>query len=244
MASEIHSGNGDGTARAELAVGHSPMPAPQAPLVVGLIGGIGSGKSQVAAAFAERGARVVAGDDLAHDALRQPEIKAQIERRWGKGVLDERGEVQRSRLGAIVFAEPTELRALEAIVHPWIRERIARDVKQARKDPAVRLVVLDAAIMLEAGWNEICDRLVFIDAPAEVRRRRVAGQRGWNLKDLESRERAQLPLTAKAARADHTLDNSGSLDRLGRQVDELLRLWGLTPEVTAPRSGTTGTVEK
>jgi dephospho-CoA kinase len=198
--------------------------------VVGLIGGIGSGKSKVAAAFAARGARVIAGDDLAHEALRQADVKERIAERWGRGVFDERGEVVRGKLAAVVFADPAERLALEAIVHPWIRARIRHDVEEARRDPAVPVVVLDAAIMLETGWNEICDRLVFIDAPKEERLRRVTGQRGWTADDLQARERAQLPLTEKAARADHALDNSGSLDHLGHQVDELLRLWGLTSD--------------
>jgi dephospho-CoA kinase len=237
MGSEINESADDLGTRAALGAAHSPLPIPHFPLVVGLVGGIGSGKSQVAAAFAARGARVISGDDLAHDALRQPEIKTLIDKRWGRGVFDDRGEVQRGKLAAVVFGNPDELKALEAIVHPWITERIRRDVREARRDPAVRLIVLDAAIMLEAGWNDACDRLVFVEAPDEQRRRRVAGQRGWDAKDLEARERAQLPLTAKAARADHTLDNSGSLDRLGRQVDELLRLWGVTPESSARAPG-------
>jgi dephospho-CoA kinase len=218
--------------------------------VVGLIGGIGSGKSKVAAAFAARGARVIAGDDLAHEALRQSEVKARVTERWGRGVFDERGEIQRGKLAAVVFADPAERRALEAIVHPWIRDRIRRDVDEARRDPAVRLVVLDAAIMLETGWNEICDRLVFVDAPNEERLRRVTGQRGWTADELRARERAQLPLTEKAARADHALDNSGSFDRLGCQVEELLRLWGLTPGAPTAvsdvpgRGGTAGRGER
>jgi dephospho-CoA kinase len=222
-------GNGDGTAA-----------IPDSPFVIGLIGGIGSGKSQVAAAFARHGARVISGDELAHEALRQPEVKARIADRWGRDILDDRGEVQRRKLAGIVFADATERRKLEEMVHPWIRSRIRRDVEEARRDPAVRLVVLDAAIMLEAGWNEICDRLVFIDAPKEERLRRVAGQRGWTADDLEARERAQLPLTAKAARADHALDNSSSLDRLGSQVDDLLRLWGLTAAPCPAPSGVRG----
>jgi dephospho-CoA kinase len=220
-------------------------PEPRTPnserkFVVGLIGGIGSGKSKVAAAFAARGARVIAGDDLAHEALRQPEIKARIAERWGRGVFDEHGDVVRRRLASIVFDNPGERRVLEAMVHPWIRDRIRRDVESARHDPAVRLVVLDAAIMLETGWNEICNRLVFVDAPREERLRRVAEQRGWSANELEARERAQLPLTEKAARADHALDNSGSLDRLGCQVDELLRGWGLAPDASGPRMGKSG----
>jgi dephospho-CoA kinase len=188
----------------------------------------------VAAAFATRGARVISGDDLAHEALRQPEVKDRIAARWGAGVFDERGDVRRGKLADVVFADAADLRALEAIVHPWIRERICRDVEAARRDPRVSLIVLDVAIMLEAGWNGVCERLVFVDAPSEVRLRRVAGQRGWNAKDLEARERAQLPLTAKAARADHAVDNSGSLDQLGRQVDELMRRWGLMPDESSP----------
>ncbi len=213
------------------------MTPPERKPVVGLIGGIGSGKSQVAAAFAARGACIVSGDALAHEALRQPGVKAEISARWGGGVFDDSGEVARGKLAAVVFADPAERRALEAMVHPWIRKRIREEVEAARREPAVRLVVLDAAIMLETGWNEICDRLVYVDAPNEVRQRRVAGQRGWSAADLEAREAAQLPLTEKAARADHALDNSGSLDRLGQEVEALLRSWGLTPGPAAPHGG-------
>lgn len=203
--------------------------------VVGLVGGIGSGKSQVAMAFARRGALVIAGDELAHAALRQPEIKARVFERWGPELIDEGGEIQRRRLASIVFADAAERRALEELVHPWIRARIRHAVAAARHDPAVKLIVLDAAVMLEAGWNEICDSLVFVDAPPEERQRRVAGQRGWTAQDLAAREKAQLPLTAKAARADHVLDNSGTLEHLERQVDDLLRGWDLVPAAATAR---------
>jgi dephospho-CoA kinase len=198
--------------------------------VIGLIGGIGSGKSRVAAKFARRGARVISGDELAHEALRQPEVKEEIARRWGPALLDEHGEVRRRELAALVFADKAELKALEALVHPWIKRRIAAEVEKARHDPTVRLIVLDAAVMLEAGWSELCDRLVYVDAPRELRRKRVAEQRGWTEEEAEARELAQLPLTEKASRADHALDNSATLAHLSRQVDELLRLWGLYSE--------------
>ena len=133
--------------------------------------------------------------------------------------------MQRRRLAAVVFADPRERKALEAMVHPWIKERIRAEVDAARAGGSARLIVLDAAVMLEAGWHDICDRLVFVEAPREERLRRVAGQRGWTEAELEAREAAQLPLTAKAAHADHTLHNSGSLERLERQVDDLVRRW-------------------
>jgi dephospho-CoA kinase len=190
--------------------------------VIGLIGGIGAGKSQVAAVFARKGARVIAADDIAHNALRQPELRQQVVERWGADLLDREGQIQRKRLGAIVFADAEERRALEGILHPWIRQRIRAEVEAAEAGPSVHLVVLDAAIMLEMGWNEICDWLVYIDAPRPIRLQRVAQQRGWSVQEVEARERAQMPLTDKVARADHVLDNSGSLEHLERQVDELL----------------------
>lgn len=196
-------------------------------LVIGLLGGIGSGKSQVAAAFARRGARIIAGDQLGQAALRDPDIRARIVSRWGDGIVEERGEIDRRRLAAIVFADAAQRKALEAITHPWIRRHIRAEVEQARKDPRVLLIVLDAAVMLEAGWNEVCDRLLFIEAPRDVRLARVAQQRGWSEKEVAARERAQLPLTEKAVRADHVFDNSASLEHLNRQVNDLLHLWGL-----------------
>ncbi|MGH7169806.1 MAG: dephospho-CoA kinase [Gemmataceae bacterium] len=195
--------------------------------VIGLIGGIGSGKSQVAAAFARQGARIIAGDQLGQAALRDPAIRARVASRWGEAILEKGGEIDRRRLGAIVFANPVERKALEAIAHPWIRRHILADIEAARQDPSVPLIVLDAAIMLEAGWNEVCDRLVYIEAPRAVRLQRVAHQRGWNEKEVDARERAQLPLTEKVVRADHVLDNSASLEHLNRQVTDLIHLWGL-----------------
>jgi dephospho-CoA kinase len=195
--------------------------------VIGLLGGIGSGKTQVAAILARHGGRIVAADELAHEALRQPELLRQIVARWGAEVLDERGEVQRRRLAAIVFPSPAERKALEAIVHPWIKQRIREEVEKARGDAGVRFIVLDAAVMLEAGWHDVCDRLIYIDAPPEVRWQRIAALRGWTLEDLQHRERAQLPLTEKAAQADHVLHNATTLEDLTRQVEDLLPLWSL-----------------
>jgi dephospho-CoA kinase len=196
-------------------------------LVLGLLGGIGSGKSAVAAAFARHGARVIDADKLGHDALRDPAVRRRIAERWGAGLLDENGAVVRSRLAEIVFASDEERKALETIVHPWIGNRIREEIASAQADPAVRFILLDAAIMLEAGWHAMCESLIFVDSPREERLERIARQRGWTPEQVAMRERAQMPLTAKAARADHVVNNSGSLEHLEHQVDSLLSQLGL-----------------
>jgi len=193
--------------------------------VIGLIGGMGSGKSLVAATLAERGARVISGDRLGHEALQQPEIRSQLSQRWRTEILDEKGNIDRRRIAAIVVADSEERRALEGLVHPWIERRLAEEVAAAEADPAVVLIVLDAAIMLEAGWNKLCDRLVYVDAPRDVRLRRLAEQRGWSAKEVEAREKVQMPLAEKANRADDFVDNSGTPGQLAQQVDQLLRQW-------------------
>ncbi len=202
-----------------------------AKLIVGLIGGIGGGKSTVAAAFARHGAKVVSGDALGHEALRQSDIKARLVERWGTDVLDEAGEISRRKVAGIVFAKTphgrAELKALETLVHPYIGRRFREEAAAAEADPSVRLVVLDAAVLLEAGWDGVCDRVVFVDAPRAVRLRRLAEGRGWGAKDLEDRENAQLTLAEKAARATDVVDNSGAPEEVDRRVDALLGRWGL-----------------
>jgi len=196
--------------------------------VIGLIGGVGSGKSLVAAEFEKHGARVLSGDQFGHEALRRPDVKEKVVQCWGVGVLDAEGEVNRRKLGAIVFADSEERKKLEGLVFPWIERRIGEEIARATADPSVKFVVLDAAVMLEAGWAESCDRIVFVDAPRERRLQRLAEQRGWNAQEVDRREKSQWPLTEKLKRADWTLDNSGSTEKLGHQVQELIKQWGIT----------------
>jgi len=198
------------------------------PLVVGLVGGVGSGKSSAAAAFARHGASVINADALGHEALRQPAIRDEVVRLWGAGLLDASGQIDRRRLAAVVFADESARRQLEALTHPWIRRRTEDLIARAHHD-GTRLVVVDAALLLEAGWNGVCDRLVYVDAPSEARRQRVVEARGWRAEDWQDRESAQLPLTRKHAHADHVLDNSSTLEQLALQVDDLIRQWGLGP---------------
>ena len=193
---------------------------------VGLIGAIGSGKSQVATEFARHGGAIVSGDKLGHKALLRPNVRSLIVQRWGPEILNEDGEVDRRKLGKLVFGDEKQLRELEEIVLPWIEGGIVEELAAAQNDPAVKFVILDAAILLEAGWNRFCNRIVYVHAPRDLRLARLARERGWDAKEVHSRTRAQLPLTEKATRADAAIDNGLAPENLAPQVAQLLSDWG------------------
>lgn len=188
---------------------------------------MGSGKSSVAEKFVQHGAALISADPFGHEALERPEILSKIANRWGDRVVDDNGVVSRKKLGAIVFASPVERANLEHLVFPWIELRIREEIAKANADSEVGFIVLDAAIMLEAGWNNECDRIVYVHAPRALRLERLSVQRGWSMDDVAHRETAQLPLSVKASRADAAVDNSGSAEDIAKQVDSLVKSWGL-----------------
>jgi dephospho-CoA kinase len=203
-------------------------PAPRKP-VIGLVGGIGAGKSAAAAAMARRGGRVVDGDRLGHAALELPDVKRQLVERWGRRVLKPGGAANRRAIAGIVFDNPVELKALEGMVFPHIGRRAREEIEAAQADPAVRFVVLDAAVMLEAGWADACDRIVYVDASRDARLARLAARSGWTPDEVAAREAAQLAPEAKRAHAGAVLTNDGTPGELQEQVDHLLGVWGLLP---------------
>jgi dephospho-CoA kinase len=193
--------------------------------IIGIIGGIGSGKTAVAAEFARLGAAVISGDQLGHEALRQPEIRAKVIERFGEAIADTNGAINRRKLGALVFANVSQLRELETIVFPWIEKGLAEHVAAAQRDPAVPLIVVDAAVMLEAGWEKLCDKIIFVDAPKDQRLARLRQQRGWTEKEVQARSDVQMPLPEKRSRAEATIDNSGLAADLAVQINQLLKRW-------------------
>jgi len=192
---------------------------------LGIIGGIGSGKSVVADAMQAFGGHLIAADQLGHEALQQADIKAQLVKRWGKQILGENGEPNRKRIGAIVFTDPKERRTLEAMVFPYIENRIADEIAAAQSRPEEKFIILDAAIMLEAGWDQQCDHIVFVEAPREVRLARLKEKRGWDEAELARREAAQMPLDKKKRRADAVIVNDESPVKVAGQVQRLLLQW-------------------
>ncbi len=193
--------------------------------VVGIVGGIGSGKSAAALVMQSLGGHLVVADALGHAALRQPDILTQLIDRWGPGILNAAGEAERRHIGHIVFADEWELHALEALVFPFIDQRIREEIERANAGTAAKFVILDAAILFETGWDRHCDKVVFIDSPRELRLARVAQSRGWDEAELARRESRQLPIAEKQARSHAVIVNADDFVKLEKAVkDTLVRL--------------------
>ena len=166
-------------------------------IVIGLVGRIGAGKSTVAGMFADRGAVVIDADAVAHEVLVEPEVVREISARFGAGLIDAAGRVERRMLAGLVFGESPSheenLRNLEAIVHPRVRSRVVAAIAACRGrrpvDGVESIVVLDVPLLMQAGWDELCDRIVVVDCEEAVRKSRLAG-RGWSGPQLAARDRA------------------------------------------------------
>jgi dephospho-CoA kinase len=198
--------------------------------VIGLIGGIGSGKTEVAALLAECGAVVIDADAVGHELLADPSVRARIVERFGASVLLPAGTppgtspaIDRRALGRIVFADREARRDLEAILHPTMRASFLTAIQRASRSGggAGRIVVLDAAVLLEAGWDDLCDLIVFVDARDDERMRRVQARRGWSREKLLAREQAQWPCDEKRRRADVVISNDAGVDSLRRNVQRV-----------------------
>ncbi len=200
------------------AVGGGAPPGPmnsQRPLLIGLTGNIGTGKSTVAEMLAELGAEVIDADKVAHEVM-QPgtPAHARIVETFGPEMLDHDGEIDRKRLGALVFADPAVLARLEAIVHPAILEAIHRCISAT----SAAVVVVEAIKLIEVGMADACDGVWVTTCRPEQQVYRIMGGRGLNWAEAEQRVRAQSPQEKKIARADVVIDTSGTLARTQAQV--------------------------
>ncbi|MFL5736444.1 MAG: dephospho-CoA kinase [Actinomycetota bacterium] len=202
-------------------------------LLVGLTGGIGAGKSTVAAMLQRRGATVIDADDLARRAVRKgtPAFERVVEA-FGDEVVGADEELDRAALASIVFADPERRRELERITHPEVA-RLLRDALEPLRDTG-DVVVYASPLMVESGMSDACDVLVVVAAPAEEQLRRVGAQRGLAESDVRARMAAQPSDDERAAEADVILDNCGTLEELEPQVD---RLWRDLERTARERAG-------
>ena len=205
-------------------------------VVIGVTGGVGTGKSTVAGMFHRLGAAVLDADVIAH-RLMEPRRLAwrKVVRAFGRGALHKDETVNRRRLAAAVFADGALRRRLERILHPAVMREIRRQIGRLRLSRAARAVVLDVPLLLEVGAQPLVDVLVVVTAPPGVQRSRVRRRHGWSDEELDARIRAQWGLSAKAALADYVVDNADGVDATRTQVT---RIWQTLVPLRPRRSST------
>jgi dephospho-CoA kinase len=187
-----------------------------APLTIGLTGGIAAGKSEALAAFARLGAATLSSDAVVHELLDSEPLRGRLIERWGQEIAAE-SEVDRGRIGEIVFADPDELSWLEAEVHPLVRQHTAEWLLSLPAETEV--AVVEVPLLFEAGSDGVFDTTVAVITTDELRRRR-AGERGHAL--VGEREARQLSQAEKAERAEHVIENDGTLEDLERALSALV----------------------
>jgi len=194
------------------------------PIIVGIAGGIGSGKSQVAKMLGELGAVVIDADAMAHAELDEPDVRQSLTDWWGPQIVGSDGKLDRKRIGAIVFNDPAQRTRLEGLIHPRIGRRRDHMIEQASTDPQVRMIVMDAPLLYEVGLDRMCDSVIFVESDAARRAERSEKIRQWTPGELERREKSQMPLDIKRQKADHICSNNSDLPALRQEVKGLYEL--------------------
>ncbi len=197
---------------------HRPYPKP----IIGIVGGIGSGKSLVAGELKQTGCFIIDSDLLAHRALDEPMIRKQIHQWLGGEIIGTDGNIDRRKLGAVVFRNPVDIQRLNSLVHPRVEQLRREQMEAIRHDLSIIAVVLDSPLLMESGLHRQCDAIIFVQAPLDIRQKRVMESRGWNEAELARREKFQGALDKKKEIADHIIINDGEPALVSNQVRDVL----------------------
>ena len=203
-------------------------------VVIGVTGGVGTGKSTVTKMFQQLGAVALDADVIAHQVMEPKRLAwRQIIKAFGQGVLNEDQTVNRKRLAAVVFADEEQRKRLEGISHPKVLHVIKQQLHRLKRSRRVRAVVLDVPLLLEAGAQDLVDMLVVVSVPPGVARERLKKQYGWSKEETDARMAAQWDMSAKVALADEVVDNANGVDATRTQVK---RIWNQRGRASKPSS--------
>ena len=196
------------------------MNTPRTKPVIGILGGLCSGKTTVATEFAKLGCAIIDADKIAHELLEEPSIKNKVVDFFGERILDPQARVDRKKLGEVVFANGHKLAELNKLLHPGVLERVEQLIEQYNAENRVKAIVLDMPLLVEVGMEKRCNRLIFIDCEQKIRAER-AKKLGFGKNQIKIREKFQISLDNKASRADNTIENNSDFSALVRQVADI-----------------------
>jgi len=188
-------------------------------MILGITGNAGCGKSTVARIFQEWGVHLIQADEIGHQLLKKPEVKKKILDVFGPPILDKEGVIARKKLGEMVFSSPKKLRMLNSILHPLIGEQIKKEISYSRG----QLVVVEGALLFEAGWHLLMDKILVVFCSPEIQFGRLKDVLGYNPVQIQGILRAQMSQEEKKGRADFLLENEGNLKKLREKVRRIYR---------------------
>ena len=185
--------------------------------VIGILGGIGSGKSTIAAEFAKLGCKVIDADRIAHELLDEPVVREKVVGLFGQTVLDSSGKIDREKLAEAAFADDMILESLNRIIHPPVLQRTQELIEKFESQNQVKAIVLDMPLLAEVGWHKRCDKLIFVNCEKKLRLQR-AKKMGFDENQVKIRENFQISLDNKASLADNTIENNSDFSAIAKQV--------------------------
>lgn len=197
-------------------------------MIIGLTGGIASGKSTVSALLVSKGARLVDADVIAREVmLPGHEVLAAAVKQFGSEILSLDGTLNRGKLGDIVFQDPAALQALNNLTHPAIRREIKDRMNSMEEEDPKKLIIVDIPLLFESGLESMFHEILVVYVPREVQIARLMERNGLSLEQAEARLNAQMDIEAKRNKADYIIDNSGELVHTEQQVAVLWDRLGL-----------------
>ena len=197
------------------------MDNPKKKPIIGIIGGVGSGKSTVATEFAKLGCKVIDADKIAHELLEKKAAKEKIVDLFGQVILNSAGKIDHKKLADVVFADADKLSSLNEIIHPLVLGRAEELIKQYNRQNEVKAVVLDMPLLVEVGWARRCDKLIFVDCKRQLRVDRAKKMGVFEENQLKIRENFQISLDNKANLTDNIIDNNSDFSALAKQVTDI-----------------------
>ena len=191
-------------------------------MVIGLTGSIGTGKSEAARQLEALGASVISADQVGHEAY-TPNTEAweQVVAAFGDGILGEDGDIDRRKLGAIVFSEAGQLKKLNQIMHPRMARMVADKIEALRTQGVDVVVVVEAALLFEAGWDSLVEEVWVTDSPEQMVIERLKKRNGLSEEEARKRISSQMDRSERLERSDYVIDNSGDMAGLESAIKEL-----------------------
>ncbi len=190
--------------------------------IIGVTGGIGCGMSTVSQMMVEQSALIVSGDKVARDIVEkgQPALDA-LAKTFGKDILQSDGSLDRQKLGNIVFASQDKLNLLNKTVRPFWVERLKTEIERTKHNSNGSVVIVDAAILLEAGLRDWVDKLIVVTAPIKIRRERIRARDFLDECQIDQRIAAQIPVSEKAKQADFVIENTGTMEQTKQKINQI-----------------------